>query len=54
MTGSASSTWDIEDLLSKMYYLFKDSPARREDFTGHWMHKISFEILQSQVRRGDI
>ncbi|KAJ8884224.1 hypothetical protein PR048_016081 [Dryococelus australis] len=30
--GSFSSIWDVERILSSLYYLFKDSPARREDY----------------------
>jgi hypothetical protein len=31
--GHAASTWQVNSLLSAVYYLFKDSPARRNDFT---------------------
>ena len=31
--GVKSSNWDIESVLSCAYYLFHDSPARREDYT---------------------
>lgn len=30
--GSKASEWNVSSLLSSMYYMFKDSPARREDF----------------------
>lgn len=31
-TGAQATDWGISSLLSSLYYLFKDSPARREDF----------------------
>jgi hypothetical protein len=31
--GAKDSEWDIGKLLSSLHYLFKDTPARREDFT---------------------
>ena len=31
--GVVASKWDINKLLSSIYYLYKDSPARREDFS---------------------
>jgi len=31
-SGCEASSWEIDDFLSSLYYLFKDSPARREDF----------------------
>lgn len=31
-SGCDASKWEIDDFLSSLYYLFKDSPARREDF----------------------
>ena len=31
--GSTASGWDIEHTLSSLRWLFKDSPARREDYT---------------------
>ena len=31
--GAAASGWDIYAFLSSVYYLFKDTPARREDYT---------------------
>ena len=31
--GSVSSGWGIDKLLSSLYYLYKDTHARREDFT---------------------
>ena len=31
-TGATAAEWKVEALLSSLYYLFKDSPARREDF----------------------
>ena len=31
--GSVSSGWGVDKLLSSLYYLYKDTPARREDFT---------------------
>jgi len=30
--GCFASKWEINNFLSSLYYLFKDSPARREDF----------------------
>eukprot|EP00745_Piridium_sociabile_P000848 TRINITY_DN105482_c0_g1_i2.p2 TRINITY_DN105482_c0_g1~~TRINITY_DN105482_c0_g1_i2.p2 ORF type:complete len:148 (+),score=31.31 TRINITY_DN105482_c0_g1_i2:920-1363(+) len=30
--GCAAATWNIETFLSSAYYLFHDSPARRDDF----------------------
>ena len=30
--GAAASGWGINDLLTSLYYLFKDCPARREDY----------------------
>ena len=32
-TGATATEWKVEALLSSLYYLFKDSPARREDFS---------------------
>lgn len=32
-TGATAAEWKVEALLSSLYYLFKDSPARREDFS---------------------
>lgn len=32
-TGAEKTEWGLSSLLSSLYYLFKDSPARREDFT---------------------
>lgn len=31
-SGAVASGWDIESVLKSLYYLFKDSPARREDY----------------------
>eukprot|EP00117_Sycon_ciliatum_P022771 scpid71843/ scgid19539/ len=31
--GIAETTWDIEHAFTSLYWLFKDSPARRDDFT---------------------
>ena len=31
-TGAKATGWKISDFLLSLYYLFKDSPARREDF----------------------
>ncbi|WAR23449.1 LOW QUALITY PROTEIN: hypothetical protein MAR_037118 [Mya arenaria] len=31
-TGCQATTWDVSSVLSSMYYLFKDSPARKEDY----------------------
>ena len=31
--GLNATGWDLNKFLSNLYYLFKDSPARREDFT---------------------
>jgi hypothetical protein len=30
--GSRASGWEVDKLLSSLYWLFKDTPARREDF----------------------
>ena len=30
--GASSTGWEVSSLLSSLYYLFKDSPARREDY----------------------
>ena len=30
--GNCNTEWKVEALMSSLYYLFKDSPARREDF----------------------
>ena len=30
--GATATGWEISSFLSSLYYLFKDSPARREDF----------------------
>lgn len=30
--GAVETGWDLSSFLSSLYYLFKDSPARREDF----------------------
>ena len=32
-TGVTAAEWKVEALLSSLYYLLKDSPARREDFS---------------------
>ena len=43
--GATASEWSIGSLLSGLYYLFKDSPARREDFvkvTGSSMLPLKF------------
>ena len=38
-TGATVAEWKVEALLLSLYYLFKDSPARREDFLkGFWQH----------------
>ena len=31
-SGATASGWDVSSLLSSLYYLFKDAPARREDY----------------------
>ncbi|WAR14725.1 hypothetical protein MAR_004830 [Mya arenaria] len=31
-TGCQATTWDVSSVLSSMYYLFKDSPTRKEDY----------------------
>lgn len=44
-TGAVASSWDISSFLSSLYYLFKDSPARREDFqkvTGSSLMPLKF------------
>lgn len=45
MNGIKASGWDIEPLLRALYYLFKDSPARRNDFivaTGTCVFPLKF------------
>ena len=32
-TGYASTDWKVEEAFTSFYWLFKNSPARREDFT---------------------
>ena len=32
-TGAQASEWNVEEVLSSLYWLFVDSPARKEDFT---------------------
>ena len=32
-TGAQASEWNVEEVLSSLYWLFLDSPARKEDFT---------------------
>ena len=31
-SGAVASGWAVDSVLKGLYYLFKDSPARREDF----------------------
>ena len=31
-TGAKKSGWNVSSFLSSLYYLYKDSPARREDY----------------------
>ena len=31
-TGAQASEWNVEEFLSSLYWLFVDSPARKEDF----------------------
>jgi len=31
--GASASNWELDRYLSSLYWLFKDSPARCEDFT---------------------
>lgn len=37
--GATATGWDITSVLVAVYYLFKDSPARREDFLSTCEHK---------------
>lgn len=30
--GHNAASWDVDNFLSSLHYLFKDSPARRDDF----------------------
>ena len=32
LTGVKASDWEVDSFLSSLYYLFADSPARREDY----------------------
>ena len=32
-TGAQASEWNVEEILSSLYWLFVDLPARKEDFT---------------------
>ncbi|XP_071482987.1 uncharacterized protein, partial [Diadema antillarum] len=32
LTGAKEAEWEVESFLSSLYYLFSDSPARREDY----------------------
>ncbi|XP_030847404.1 uncharacterized protein LOC115926629 [Strongylocentrotus purpuratus] len=32
LTGAKAADWEVESFLSSLYYLFSDSPARREDY----------------------
>ena len=44
-TGALATEWSLSSLLSSMYYLFKDSPARREDYmtvTGSSLMPLKF------------
>ena len=43
--GYISTNWNIHSLLANLYWLFKDSPARREDFiqaTGSMLFPLVF------------
>ena len=40
-TGSDASDWAIEKFLSSIYWLFKDTPARRDDFVAETGSSIS-------------
>lgn len=43
--GALATEWSLSSLLSSMYYLFKDSPARREDYmtvTGSSLMPLKF------------
>ena len=42
-TGATASGWDISSILTSLYRLFKDAPARREDYT-----KITGSLLMPQ------
>lgn len=44
-SGVTASTWETSSVLSSAYYLFKDAPARREDFittTGSFVFPLKF------------
>lgn len=44
--GASSVDWNISSVLTSLYWLFKDSPARREDFIDSSnLKKTSFKIL---------
>ena len=34
-TGAKATNWDLDNCLKKEYKLFKDSPARREDYIAY-------------------
>ena len=43
--GSDASTWPIQKLLVSLYMLFKDTPARREDYvTATGSHKFALKL----------
>ena len=44
-TDCQSTDWEIDGILKALWYLFQDSPARREDFSSYWIHCFPTEIL---------
>ena len=44
-SGAESTGWNLKKLMNGVYYLFKDSPARREDYisiTGSTLFPMDF------------
>ena len=44
-----ATTWDTECFLSSCLYLFKHSPARREDFTSYLIQHFPSEVCSSSL-----
>ena len=44
-----ASKWDVSSVLSSMYYLFTEAPARQDDYKTASGSSVSFGDLQSQV-----
>ena len=47
--GAKAAAWEIDNFLSSLFWLFKDSPARREDFT-NVTHSIMFPLKMCSHR----